>query len=91
MGKKRRNNQMTETTKERPAWLKEYRVIRADRAADKSIKVGDIVYDSKGHDYGCANDDTRMTGIEHQSVTLDDCGDYPFFTIPKMDLEVIGS
>lgn len=50
-------------------------------------KVGDTVYRAKGHDYGCASDDTHMTGIEHISVTLDRAGGYPFFTIPITSLE----
>lgn len=63
-----------------------YTVKRADRAAS-AVQVGDVVYDCKSHDYGCANDDTRLTGIEHVSVTLKEDGDYPFFTIPSGDLE----
>lgn len=68
---------------------KSFKLLRADRAANKSLKIDDIVYDFRSHDYGCANDDTRITGIEHCSVTLDADGGYPFFTIPKMDLEEI--
>lgn len=61
-------------------------VKRADRAANRDLKVGDIVYYCVGHDYGCANDDTRATGIHHVSVTVDPTGDYPFFTIPREDI-----
>lgn len=68
---------------------KQYRVLDASMSADKSVSVGDTVYDCKGHDYGCANDDTRATGVEHTSVTLDAEGGYPFFTIPKKHLEVL--
>jgi hypothetical protein len=66
-----------------------FKLLRADRAAHKGLEPGQTVYDTKGHDYGLANDDTRMTGIEHVSVTLDENGEYPFFTIPKADLEKI--
>lgn len=66
---------------------KKYEIIRSDRAADKSVAPGDTVYDSKGYDYGCSSDDTRYTGIEHISVTLDIDGGYPFFTIPVVDLQ----
>ena len=68
-----------------------YRIIRADRAAGgkEHCSIGDIVYDQKGYDYGLASDDTRYTGIEHISVTRNADGDYPGFTIPKVDLEII--
>jgi GH25 family lysozyme M1 (1,4-beta-N-acetylmuramidase) len=67
---------------------KAYRIKRADRAASE-VDVGTIVRHCTGHDYGCANDDTRETGIHHVSVTLDPEGGYPFFTIPREDLEVV--
>jgi hypothetical protein len=52
-------------------------------------KAGLTVYDCKGWDYGCANDDTRALGVEHISVTLKADGDYPFKTVPKHLLEEI--
>lgn len=51
--------------------------------------VGTIVYRLRGYDYGLASDDTRMTGIEHVSVTLSPEGDYPSFTIQRSSLERI--
>lgn len=45
-------------------------------------EAGTIVYDLMFYDYGLANEDTRDTGIEHQSVTLSPKGEYPGFTIP---------
>ncbi len=48
--------------------------------------VGDTVFDCIKPDYGSANTDGRLTGIEHRSVTKDPDGDYPFFTIPVFDL-----
>lgn len=66
-----------------------YKVVRADRSANKDVQVGSFVYDCKGHDYGLANDDSRMTGVPHISVSLREDGDYPFFTIPEMDLEKV--
>lgn len=48
---------------------------------------GDTVYRCKGYDYGCASDDARLLGFDHISVTKDPTGAYPFFTIPKRDLE----
>ncbi|AWH15524.1 hypothetical protein [Pseudomonas phage 98PfluR60PP] len=43
---------------------------------------GKTVYKSTKHDYGCASDDTRITGVEHISLSLKPDGDYPFFTHP---------
>lgn len=51
--------------------------------------AGTIVYEPKGWDYGLANDDSRMTGEKHVSVTLNLDGDYPTFTIPECFLEEI--
>ncbi len=49
--------------------------------------AGTIVYDCAQHDYGLASDDTRGFGIEHISVSLTEDGDYPFFTVPVVQLE----
>jgi hypothetical protein len=51
------------------------------------VPAGTIVYRCTRYDYGGASDDTRLTGIEHVSMTLDPTGDYPFFTVPAPDLE----
>lgn len=65
-----------------------YTLKRADRANSPTpLKAGDAVYSCKYHDYGLAGDDTRGSGVEHTSVTLDPEGNYPFFTVPVMDLE----
>jgi len=55
--------------------------------------AGTAVYRYAYHDYGLAGDDTRMTGIEHCSVTeVEDqfagCG---CFTCPVHDLEEVPS
>ena len=52
-------------------------------------KAGTIVYKQKYHDYGLASDDTRITGIEHISVTLNSDGDYPGFTVSIHDIEEV--
>lgn len=49
--------------------------------------AGTIVYPFKYSDYGCAHDDTRSTGVEHGSYTLNPAGDCPFFTLPRNSLE----
>lgn len=63
-------------------------VVLVDRTIrnEVCVKRGDFVYKQKYHDYGLASDDTRMTGIEHVSVTLNENGDYPGFTIPRSHL-----
>lgn len=55
----------------------------------ENIIKGTVVYRQSGHDYGLAGDDTRLTGVEHISVTLNKNGDYPGFTIPRYLLEEI--
>lgn len=52
-----------------------------------NAKAGDTVYSLRFPDYGLASDDTRMTGVEHRSVTLDPDGGYPSFTHPAAELE----
>lgn len=67
--------------------MRQYKVIRADRASRPIFAEGDIVY--PGNDcYGCASDDSRATGIEHTAISTDKSGE-PFFTIPKADIQVI--
>lgn len=52
-------------------------------------KAGITVYDSKGYDYGLARDDTRNFAEEHISVTENEDGSYPFFTVPVRELEIL--
>lgn len=52
--------------------------------------AGTVAYETLGYDYGCANDDYRVTGREHISLTLDSKGDYPFFTVPVDQIEEVG-
>lgn len=68
--------------------LPKYKILRSDRA-NGDIEVGDEVYELHGYDLGLASDDTRATGIKHITVTKNENGDYPGFTIPLIDLEVI--
>ncbi len=68
-----------------------YEVLRTRVLSGTTYAVpGDTVYDQKGYDYGLSNDDSRLFGIEHVSVTKNSDGSYPGFTIPKRDLRVIG-
>lgn len=63
-----------------------YKVKRADRAS-KPVKEGDVLY--YGNDcYGCANDDSRMLGVDYIPVSHFPRG-VPFFTIPEEDVERI--
>lgn len=50
-------------------------------------RKGTVVYSLRYSDYGLASDDTRYTGVEHKSVTLNSDGDYPSFTVAKHKLE----
>lgn len=59
----------------------------SDSNIGEGIKKGTTVYECVRHDYGCASDDTRITGVEHISVTVNDDGDYPFFTHPLNKLK----
>jgi hypothetical protein len=68
------------------AKIEKYR-IKEDGTNAGGHPAGTVCYSCKCHDYGLASDDTRMTGIEHASVTLSPEGDYPFFTIRKSSLE----
>lgn len=70
--------------------IKKFKVLRKPQS-DPSIKIGSYVYECTKPDYGCASDDTRFTGVDHISVTLDKTGDYPFFTIPAQDLEEVSN
>lgn len=61
----------------------------SNSSIESEARIGSTVYSCGKCDYGCAGDDTRITGVEHISVTLDSTGDYPFFTHPKHMLEEI--
>lgn len=67
--------------------MPKFRIERIDRASlpEAFLHIGQHVYPGRDG-YGCANDDTRDTGIEHVSVSLNESGE-PFFTIPREDIE----
>lgn len=50
-------------------------------------RAGSIVYPGRDG-YGCANEDTRNTGVEHTAVCDNESGE-PFYTMPKRDLEAL--
>jgi len=54
------------------------------------VNAGTHVTKMKGHDYGLAADDTRLTGVEHVTVTRNPWGDYPGFTVPVHILKEVG-
>ncbi len=58
-----------------------------DSKVEHSAKAGTTVYSCLKCDYGIARDDTRAFGYECVSVTFDEGGDYPFFSVPRHDLE----
>lgn len=50
---------------------------------------GTIVYPLKKHDYGCANDDRRILGVECESMSKTPDGDYPFSVIPLNAMAIL--
>lgn len=58
-----------------------------DSAIEPEAKAGTTVYSCSKHDFGCASDDTRITGVQHKSFTLREDGGYPFFTHPFNKVE----
>lgn len=65
--------------------IRKYRVVRDASFATK----GTIVYTFMGHDYGCANLDSRNYGIEHISVTEKPDGSGPSFTVAINEVEEV--
>lgn len=65
-----------------------YRLLK-DSKINPEARAGMTVYRCLRHDYSMAEDDRRMTGVPHVSVTMKPSGDYPFFTVPEPDLERI--
>lgn len=55
------------------------------------MPAGTKLYEALKHDYGLAKDDTRTYEREYVSVTRNEDGDYPLFTIPKSLLEEVKS
>lgn len=68
--------------------VKKYRLLE-DATTNKTATKGSIVYSCEKYDYGLANDDTRLLGVKCVSVTFDENGDYPFFTVKQSILEEI--
>ena len=71
--------------------IKNYNILNISHCSDPTVVVGDVVYELILHDYGLANDDSRITRIEYISVTKNNNGGYPSFTIPLHDLELISN
>lgn len=63
--------------------------MKTDSKLEPKAVAGTIVYTLNGYDYGSASDDNRAFGFEHKSVTLKPNGDYPYFTVPISELEII--
>lgn len=73
---------------------KAFEILRADRGGIgttswEKFQIGETVYESCLYDYGCAQDDTRVFGIEHISITKSPDGKGIFYTIPRQDLKEI--
>jgi hypothetical protein len=52
--------------------------------------VGTVCFKPTGWDYGLANDDTRITGHKHVSMTTNEDGSGPSFTIREDHLKPEG-
>lgn len=50
---------------------------------------GTEVYPCTGYDYGLVQDDDIAMGKRHLWVTLKEDGDYPGFTVPMDDVELV--
>lgn len=68
--------------------IKSFTILRNSRSSTPT-SIGDVVYKCIKGDYGSASQDTRMTGIRFISLTYDENGGYPFFTIPFDDVTEI--
>lgn len=64
------------------------KVYRLIEGVTSEIVSGARVTKATGHDYGCAGEDTRLTGVEHVSVEVEGSGG-PFFTTPVANLEPV--
>lgn len=60
--------------------MQEY-TLKSDKNA-RGYPAGTKCYEFKGHDYGCAREDTHGTGVPWISMTLNANGTGPFFTAP---------
>jgi hypothetical protein len=68
-----------------------YRLTESHTLAGKTYEAGLTVYLCTRGDYGSSSQDTFLTGVEHWSMTLDEKGDYPYFTVPVTKLAAIPS
>lgn len=71
-------------------FIKKY-IVTAPRHVSGELKadINEVVYDCVLSDFGGADDDTRLLGYPHTSVTHDPNGGYPYFTIPTSDIQEI--
>lgn len=65
-------------------------ILTQDYHSSKDAKKGATVYRLEKSDFGLARDDTNHTGVLHVSVTLNENGDYPSFTVPSTFLQEEG-
>lgn len=54
-----------------------------------SLQEGSVVYKFMKYDYGLSRTDTTLSGVPHVSVTMDETGDYPFYSVPESILVAI--
>jgi hypothetical protein len=66
---------------------KKYKLLQFSSTGNRPANT--VVYEAMVYDYNLAADDTAYTGKLHISVTLNENGDYPTFTVPLHNLEEI--
>jgi len=66
--------------------MKAYEIL-VDSQIEPEAKVGTLCYELKGIDFGAAEHDSHVLGVECVAVSLKESGDYPFFCIPAAHLK----
>ena len=65
--------------------MKKYRVIKKND--DPFVEVGEVLYEFRGHTYGCLSEDERMLKVDCGAFTRDPEGKNPFIILP---LHIVG-
>lgn len=64
-------------------------MMKADSNIQPDAKKGSIVYEACVHDYGTSRGDSQFMGFQYVSVTFDENGGYPLFSVPLTSLQPI--
>lgn len=70
--------------------IRRYKVIGTLNAVNgKTYEDGTVLYECMKYDYGLSSEDTYRSGYVHFSLTEDENGDYPFFTVPEHRVKLV--